>query len=92
MLSFVPTSTPLKDFRKSIASGDAFLLTAMPLPPPTPSVAAPAPPVIVGNGNQPRSSPRPFLPTLWSFWTDGAHWPISSMAALPLPTDAASSL
>ena len=45
-----------------------------------------------GKGNQPRSSPRPFLSALWSFWTDGAHWPISSMAALPLPTAAASSL
>ena len=82
----------MKNFRKSIASGGAFLPTAMPLPPPTPSVAAPAPPVRVGKANQPSLSPRPTLPTLWSLWTDGAHWPISSMAALPLPTEAASLL
>ncbi len=45
--------------------------TAIPLPPPTPSVAAPAPPATVGKGNQPRSSPSPFLSALWSIWTDG---------------------
>src|SRR5665811_2039549 len=70
--------------------GGAFLPTAMPLPPPTPSVGAPAPPVTAGNGNHPRSVPRPFLLVLSATSTPGAHWPISSIAALPLPTAAAS--
>src|SRR2546423_4206586 len=82
LLSLFALSGLLKNFRKSIASGGAFLPTAIPLPPPTPSVGAPAPPVTAGNGNQPRSSPRPFLLVLSATSTPGAHWPISSIAAL----------
>ncbi len=90
LLSESAFETLLKNLRKSTASGGAFLPTAMPLPPPTPSVGAPAPPATAGNGNQPRSAPRPFLLVLSATSTPGAHWPISSMAALPLPTAAAS--
>src|SRR5664279_6441647 len=74
VLSLLALYTLLKNLRKSSASGDAFLPTAMPLPPPTPSVAAPLPPVTVGKGNQPRSVPMPFLLVLSAFSTDGAHW------------------
>src|ERR1035437_1283266 len=80
----------LKNLRKSMASGDAFLPTAMPFPPPTPSVAAPLPFATVGKGDQPRSVPMPFLVVLSAAWTVGAHWPITSIAALALPTAAAS--
>ena len=41
VLSLFWLSTLMKNFRKSIASGGASLPTAMPLPPPTPSVGAP---------------------------------------------------
>ena len=67
-LTALPLSVLLRNLRKSIASGGAFLLTAMPLPPPTPSFASPAPPVTAGNGNQPRSVPRPCLLVLSAFW------------------------
>src|SRR5450759_200754 len=90
LLSELAFVTLLRNGRKSTASGGAFLPTAMPLPPPTPSVGAPAPPVTAGNGNHPRSVPRPFLLVLSATSTPGAHWPISSIAALPLPTAAAS--
>ncbi|MGH3389329.1 MAG: extracellular solute-binding protein, partial [Actinomadura sp.] len=54
-----------------------------PPPPPKTSDIEPLPPSTAGKGKKPRSSPRSFPDC--SRCTAGAHWPISSIAACPLP-------
>ena len=82
------TSEVTRNFTKSTASGGASLPIAKPSPPPNCSSAEPAPPSTVGNGNQPTSGA--FSSLALAAKVDGAHWPMRSIAARPLPIVAAS--
>ena len=79
-------STFVMNSRNSTASGGASLPTANPSPPPNASVAAPAPPSTIGNGNQPSSNASSPSGTPAAVRNaPGAHWPMRSIAARPLP-------
>ena len=84
------TSGLTRNFAKSTASGGASRPMAKPSPPPNCSPSWPAPPSTAGNGNQPVFSPRPILSLVLAAKVEGAHCPIRSIAARPLPTVAAS--
>ena len=84
--ALLATSLVTRNLAKSTASGGASLPNAKPSPPPNCSVACPAPPSTVGNGNQPRSARTASPSFALAANVDGAHWPIRSIAALPLPT------
>jgi hypothetical protein len=77
-----------RNLAKSTVSGGASLPNANPSPPPNCSSAEPAPPSTTGNGNQPTAGP--FLSFALAANVEGAHWPIRSIAARPLPIVAAS--
>jgi hypothetical protein len=79
-----------RKWAKSTGSGGASRPMANPSPPPNCSPCWPAPPLTAGNGNQPTSLPRPFLSLVLAAKVDGAHCPMRSMAARPLPIVAAS--
>src|SRR3954447_4363741 len=79
--ALLATSPVTRNFTKSTASGGALEPIAKPSPPPNCSPSWPAPPSTCGNGNQPRSSPRPFLSFVLALNSFGAHWPIRSIAA-----------
>src|SRR6266498_2794225 len=79
-----------RNLTKSTASGGASRPIAKPSPPPNCSPGCPAPPLTVGNGNQPTFEPRPFLSFVLALNVEGAHWPMRSIAARPLPMVAAS--
>src|SRR5215207_2308542 len=95
--SSAPLAPPLlpiggltRNLTKSTASGGASRPMANPSPPPKYSVGWLLPPSTVGKANHPRSSPRPFLSLVLALNVNGAHWPMRSMAARPLPIVAAS--
>ena len=88
--ALLATSLVTRNLAKSSASGGASLPNAKPSPPPNCSVALPAPPSTVGNGNQPRSESTSSPSFALAANVEGAHWPIRSIAALPLATVAAS--
>ena len=59
--------------------------TAKPSPPPKTSVGWPAPPSTAREREPAERVADPLLGLAVVLWTPGAHWPMSSIAALPLP-------
>src|SRR3954447_25045712 len=79
------TSVPLMYFRKSGQDGGAAVVQEKPSPPPSVTPGSPAPPSMVGNGNQPSLLAKS-LSSVSAAMVPGSQSPCSSIAACPFAT------